>query len=48
MLVIPAIDIKSGNCVRLTQGDFESVKVYADDPVLVAKQGEIQGAKMRA
>ncbi len=46
MLVIPAIDIKSGNCVRLTQGDFESVKVYADDPVLVAKQWEIQGAKM--
>lgn len=46
MLVIPAIDIKNGKCVRLTQGDFEREKVYADDPVIIAKQWVNQGAEM--
>jgi phosphoribosylformimino-5-aminoimidazole carboxamide ribotide isomerase len=38
MRVIPAIDLKSGKCVRLFQGDFEQVTVYSDDPVAVAEQ----------
>lgn len=46
MLVIPAIDIKNGKCVRLTQGDFNREKIYADNPVTVARQWEIQGAQM--
>src|SRR5258708_5147322 len=46
MVIIPAIDIKNGTCVRLTQGDFESEKVYAKNPVLIAKQWETQGAQM--
>lgn len=46
MLVIPAIDIQNGKCVRLTQGNFESEKVYSDNPVAQALQWEKQGAKM--
>lgn len=46
MLIIPAIDIKNGRCVRLTQGDFEREKVYSEDPVVTAKRWETQGAKM--
>lgn len=46
MLIIPTIDIKNGKCVRLTQGDFESEKVYSEDSVVIAKQWESQGAKM--
>jgi phosphoribosylformimino-5-aminoimidazole carboxamide ribotide isomerase len=46
MLIIPAIDIKNGKCVRLTQGNFESQKVYSENPVSVAKQWEEKGAKM--
>ena len=36
VVVIPAIDILEGRCVRLTQGDYSHPKVYADDPVEVA------------
>lgn len=46
MLIIPAIDIKNGKCVRLTQGDFDSEKVYSENPVATAKQWEAQGAQM--
>lgn len=46
MIIIPAIDIKNGKCVRLTQGDFEREKVYSDNPVAIAKQWEAQGAPM--
>jgi len=46
MLVIPAIDIIGGECVRLTKGEFRSKKVYASDPVVVAKDFERQGAKL--
>ena len=38
MRVIPAIDLKGGQCVRLYQGDFEQVTVYSDDPLAVAGQ----------
>ena len=34
MLLIPAIDIKDGQCVRLRQGDMSQDTVYGDDPVM--------------
>jgi phosphoribosylformimino-5-aminoimidazole carboxamide ribotide isomerase len=38
MEVIPAIDLLKGQCVRLYQGDFSRVTVYADDPVGLARR----------
>lgn len=38
MKIIPAIDILYGKCVRLTQGDFEKVKIYNEEPLSVALQ----------
>ena len=46
MLIIPAIDIKDGKCVRLTQGKFEEVTIYSDDPVNMATIWEKEGGKM--
>lgn len=46
MLVIPAIDIKNGKCVRLLQGDPDKETVYSGDPVAVAQAFEEQGAKL--
>lgn len=46
MLIIPAIDIKSGKCVRLTQGRMDAETVYSIDPVEIAKRWELQGAKL--
>ena len=46
MLIIPAIDLKGGRCVRLTEGREESVKVYNRDPVEVARAYEQAGAKL--
>ncbi|MBI5682356.1 MAG: 1-(5-phosphoribosyl)-5-[(5-phosphoribosylamino)methylideneamino]imidazole-4-carboxamide isomerase [Deltaproteobacteria bacterium] len=46
MLVIPAIDIKNGKCVRLTQGKMDAETVYSDSPVQVAKKWERSGAKL--
>lgn len=43
MQIIPAIDIINGKCVRLTQGDYHSVKVYNEDPLEVAKEFEDAG-----
>ncbi len=45
MLIIPAIDIRGGNCVMLTQGKFEAETIYSKDPVFIAKMFETQGAK---
>lgn len=45
MIVLPAIDIKGGHCVRLEQGKEDEVTKYYDDPVEVAKMLEEQGAK---
>ena len=45
MLVIPAIDIKEGKCVRLYKGLKELSKVYFEDPVEVARLWEDMGAK---
>jgi phosphoribosylformimino-5-aminoimidazole carboxamide ribotide isomerase len=38
MIIIPAIDIMNGKCVRLTKGDFSQQKIYNENPVEVAKQ----------
>jgi len=43
MQLIPAIDIINGKCVRLTQGDYDSVKVYNEKPLEIAKQFEDAG-----
>lgn len=40
MRIIPAIDILNGKCVRLTQGDYSTQKVYSENPLEVAKQFE--------
>ena len=45
MLMIPAIDLKDGRCVRLRQGRAEDVTVYADDPVAMAKRWAGEGAQ---
>lgn len=43
--LIPAIDLIDGKCVRLTQGDYDSKKVYNEDPLEVAKMFEGCGLK---
>lgn len=44
MRLYPAIDIKGGKCVRLTQGLFDNVKVYSDTPADMARLWRDQGA----
>ncbi len=46
MLVIPAIDLKDGRCVRLRQGDMAAETVYSDDPHAVARQWQEHGASL--
>jgi len=46
MLIIPAIDLKDGQCVRLTQGRKTDVKIYDGDPVEIARRFESAGARM--
>lgn len=46
MFIIPAIDLKDGQCVRLQQGRKEAVTVYSKDPVGIARKWELQGAKV--
>lgn len=46
MLIIPAIDLHRGRCVRLYQGDPERETVYGENPVDVARQWVQLGAKM--
>jgi phosphoribosylformimino-5-aminoimidazole carboxamide ribotide isomerase len=38
MVIIPAIDIIDGKCVRLTQGDYAQKTIYNEDPLEVAKR----------
>jgi len=45
MRIIPAIDLIDGKCVRLTQGDYASAKIYNEDPVEVAKEFEAIGIR---
>ena len=43
MEIIPSIDLKSGRCVRLYQGDYSRETVYSDDPVAVAMRWQREG-----
>ncbi len=45
MYLIPAIDLKAGQCVRLRQGDMDQVTTFSTDPVSVARQWLDQGAQ---
>jgi phosphoribosylformimino-5-aminoimidazole carboxamide ribotide isomerase len=45
VLIIPAIDLKDGRCVRLQQGKMETATVFSDDPVAMARHWAAQGAK---
>ena len=45
MLIIPAIDLKDGKCVRLKQGDMSTATVFSDDPVSMARHWAAQGAR---
>jgi phosphoribosylformimino-5-aminoimidazole carboxamide ribotide isomerase len=45
VLIIPAIDLKDGRCVRLQQGRMASATVFSDDPVAMAKHWAAEGAK---
>ena len=45
MIVLPAIDIRGGRCVRLTQGDYAVERVYDEDPVRVAQAFRDEGAE---
>jgi phosphoribosylformimino-5-aminoimidazole carboxamide ribotide isomerase len=46
MIVIPAIDLRDGRCVRLLQGDFAHETVYGDDPVRMALRWQEAGAAL--
>jgi phosphoribosylformimino-5-aminoimidazole carboxamide ribotide isomerase len=46
MLIIPAIDLKNGQCVRLTEGREASAKVYDRDPIEVARSYSLAGATL--
>ncbi|MCG8378472.1 MAG: HisA/HisF-related TIM barrel protein, partial [Proteobacteria bacterium] len=45
MLIIPAIDIKNGKCVRLSQGQMDKETIYSDDPVAIADKWVESGAR---
>ncbi len=46
MLVIPAVDLKDGRCVRLRQGDMRQETIYSDDPPAMALHWERLGARL--
>jgi phosphoribosylformimino-5-aminoimidazole carboxamide ribotide isomerase len=46
MIIIPAIDLRGGRCVRLTQGQASAETVYSENPVIVAKRWYDEGAEM--
>lgn len=46
MLIIPAIDLKGGRCVRLTQGRKAEAKIYDGDPAEIARSFVAEGARM--
>ena len=45
MLLIPAIDLKDGHCVRLKQGDMDDATVFSEDPAAMARHWIEQGAR---
>ncbi|MBU4226738.1 1-(5-phosphoribosyl)-5-[(5-phosphoribosylamino)methylideneamino]imidazole-4-carboxamide isomerase [bacterium] len=46
MLIIPAIDIKEGKCVRLREGRFSDTEIFSDDPIKVAIKWADKGAEI--
>ena len=46
MIIIPAIDIKQGRCVRLLQGEMDKETVFSDDPSAMALRWESEGASL--
>ncbi|UCD85838.1 MAG: 1-(5-phosphoribosyl)-5-[(5-phosphoribosylamino)methylideneamino]imidazole-4-carboxamide isomerase [Deltaproteobacteria bacterium] len=46
MLIIPAIDLKDGKCVRLSQGKMDQVTLYSDNPAEIARKWEGMGAEL--
>jgi len=46
MIIIPAIDIKEGKCVRLREGRFSDTEIFSDDPMKVAVKWADKGAEM--
>lgn len=45
MLLIPAIDLQDGRCVRLRQGDLDDATIFSEDPAAIATQWLDQGAR---
>ncbi|WP_018110072.1 1-(5-phosphoribosyl)-5-[(5-phosphoribosylamino)methylideneamino]imidazole-4-carboxamide isomerase [Bacteroides propionicifaciens] len=45
MIIIPAIDLRDGNCVRLVQGDYDDCTTYSTTPLAIAKDFERAGLK---
>ncbi len=46
MIVIPAVDIKNGKCVRLLQGRMDSETIFSEDPAAMAQKWEAEGAEL--
>ena len=46
MLIIPAVDIKNGKCVRLLQGRMDDETVFSDDPAAMAQRWANEGAEL--
>ena len=46
MIILPAIDLRGGRCVRLLQGDYAKETVYSDSPADQAAQWEAQGGEL--
>lgn len=46
MIIIPAVDIKQGKCVRLLQGRMEDTTQYSEDPLKMAQRWEKKGASL--
>jgi phosphoribosylformimino-5-aminoimidazole carboxamide ribotide isomerase len=46
MKIIPAIDIRNGNCVRLFQGNYGQEKIYSQDPLSIAQSFECAGIEI--
>lgn len=46
MLLIPAIDLRGGRCVRLLQGRFDAETVYSDDPLEILRRYQALGARL--
>ncbi len=45
MLLIPAIDLKDGHCVRLKQGDMDQSTIFSEDPAAMARSWVDKGAR---